>query len=113
MGDMADAQRVVSLSRRRLAARCELVPFECYEPFRAALSPVTFTLNQLSRDECSAQAEECRVRYWTHRPTQREDSFMVPKVDGSMAEAGVRPSLHLRQGPFVVSGQFAEQPHPT
>jgi hypothetical protein len=61
MGDMADAQRVVSLSCRRLAARHELVPFECYEPFLAALSPMTFTSRQLSRDECLAQAEECRA----------------------------------------------------
>jgi hypothetical protein len=61
MGDMADAQRIVLLSCRRLAARHELVPFECYEPFRAAVSPMTFTSKQLSRDECLAQAEECRA----------------------------------------------------
>jgi hypothetical protein len=61
MGDMADPQRVVSLSCRSLAARCELVPVECYEPFRAASSPMTFTSKQLSRDECLAQAEECRA----------------------------------------------------
>src|ERR1044071_4604658 len=60
MGDMADAQRVVSLSGRRLAARHELLPFECYEPFRTALSPMTFTSKKLSRDECLAQAVECR-----------------------------------------------------
>jgi hypothetical protein len=61
MGDMADAQRVVLLSCRRFAARHEFSPFEGYEPFRAALSPMAFISKQLSRDECLAQAEECRA----------------------------------------------------
>jgi len=62
MGDMADAQRVVSLSRPGFAARRELVPFEGYEPFRAALSPTTFTSKPLSRDEWSFAALEVERR---------------------------------------------------
>ena len=61
MGDMADAQRVVCLSSHIFAARRELVPFERYEPFRAALPPTTFTPKPLGRHECLAQAEDCRA----------------------------------------------------
>ena len=61
MGDMADAQRVVCLNSQIFTARRELVPFERYEPFRAALPPTTFTPKTLGRHECLAQAEDCRA----------------------------------------------------
>ena len=61
MGDMADAQRVVSVSSRTFAATRELVPFGGYEPFRAVSSPMTFKSRQLSHGECLAQAEDCRA----------------------------------------------------
>jgi hypothetical protein len=60
MGDMADAQRVVSLSCQRMAARHEFVPFDGYEPFRAASSSVAAKRKQPSRDECLARAGDCR-----------------------------------------------------
>jgi len=61
MGDMADAQRVVCLNSQIFTARRELVPFERYEPFRAALPPTTFKPKPVGREECLAQAEDCRA----------------------------------------------------